>query len=71
MSGYSHLYWTCPFYRSDQKGKIYCEGGTIRLRNPEDLNYYAKKYCASRNWKKCSLAYEINLSYEEEYENEE
>ncbi|MCQ2440230.1 MAG: hypothetical protein MJ074_10825 [Oscillospiraceae bacterium] len=66
MAGWNHLYWTCPFYRNDQKAKLHCEAGWISLRSPAALSDYAKKYCASHDWKNCTLAREILKTYETE-----
>ena len=63
--GYSNKYWTCPFFRWDEKLNIHCEGGRIRFPDQRALNEYAQRHCASPDgWQTCSMAASLNQYYE-------
>ena len=61
MGSYSHKYWSCPYYSSDERLCLRCEGGRVRFETHEELADYADSYCADpRGWKECSLAQMLN-----------
>lgn len=66
MSVYWHKYYICPYFSSDDKQKIYCEGH-CRLCFPDKdtTNEYLRSYCASdQGWKNCSIAKSLNEYYD-------
>ena len=38
MSGYSHRAWQCPYFQSDEKVLIRCEGGRVALPDREAMS---------------------------------
>ena len=63
-SGYTSKRFQCPFFTWDEKGKIHCEGGMVKLPMPE-LSQYVDQYCACHpGWKDCPIARELWGYYE-------
>ena len=62
--GYTKKLFICPFYTSNDKGVVRCQGGNICLHNNAELRKYYIKYCASDNWEKCSIAKSLVNFYE-------
>ena len=63
-------YVVCPYYRSDSKEKIFCEGvqdnTSIHLVFPDskDKKPYMHKYCCSMdNYDNCRIADMLNLKH--------
>ena len=60
----------CPYYRTDDGGKINCEGliadtyVSIRFPSGEALNRHAKKYCQDK-WRECPYAEAVGRKYDE------
>lgn len=61
----------CPFYRSQEKYKVHCEGvdehSSIHLvfGDPKMKTEYQRDNC-SRNYKECRIAQMLYKKYEEE-----
>ena len=65
MPGYYGLIFACPYYRSDDKGKILCEGGIVRMHSSSQTRRYATDYCCSVDrWASCSIARALTAYYE-------
>lgn len=64
--GYTNRYWMCPFYKWDEKNAIHCEGGSMIKLPKQALREYASCYCASQNWKMCTVCKAILKTYEED-----
>lgn len=62
-------YAVCPYYKSDERQLIYCEGvenGTaihLAFSTLPDLREYKRKYCRSC-WRKCRIAEMLNRKYD-------
>lgn len=57
--GYTHKYWTCPFYSGDDdKPSVHCEGGSrVKFPDAAAADRYYDAYCANPiNWRLCSIA---------------
>ena len=54
--GYYHFKWICPYYKSDGKKVIRCEGGRLIFPSARMMKLYARDYCASYGYGQCSLA---------------
>ena len=66
--GYSHIYWSCPFFKWDEKCSVHCEGGKLTFNSYESLSRYAERHCANaKDWEACTVA----AALVEEYEREE
>ena len=64
--GYSNIRRICPFFESDDRTCIRCEGGT-RLRFPDffSTSEYTRMHCASYvGWKQCTVAIELLKYYD-------
>lgn len=66
--GYTHLYFSCPYFKWDKPKEVGCEGKTV-LRFPDALtcNKHLKAYCAGQ-WKQCTYAKALNEFYERKYD---
>ena len=65
MSGYSHRAWQCPYFQSDDKLLIRCEGGRVAMPDQEAMSKYGTKYCASSKGRhSCPLAACLEDYYE-------
>lgn len=63
--GYTHLTWSCPFYKSDDKCVIRCEAGRMKFFDFKAEIEYANKYCADpAGWQECTLARNCCRYYE-------
>ncbi len=68
MGSYSHKYWSCPFFKWDEKCSIHCEGGVLKFNDYDRLSEYADRYCTdAKLWHKCTVA----AALEDEYNREE
>lgn len=71
MGGWSHKYWSCPFYRRDEKMCIRCDGGAVSFLDHIELAEFADRHCASaKGWRDCTLA-KMLLKREESKDGEE
>ena len=61
---WSKKLWQCPFYRSDQKECLLCEGGRLRLPISA-LRDYETAYCAG-DWRSCTIARALLRHYDEQ-----
>lgn len=69
---YWHKLWVCPFYRWSDKTRVHCEGGTgVAFHDIRTIVEYMEGYCASQNWKQCSIAKSMLTYYERRDEIEE
>lgn len=66
MGSYSNKTWTCPFYGSSKKLSMNCEGGRLHFSSWADCSEYADRYCASYNWRNCTVAQQLLRKYERE-----
>jgi len=65
MSGYSHKYWTCPFFKWDEPLCVHCEGGKQQFPDKMAAQEYAEKYCANlEGWQHCTIAANLMRYYE-------
>ena len=64
MGHYTNKIFICPFYTSNAKGLVRCEGGHISFRNEALSKEYFDSFCASYNWQKCSIASSLVRFYE-------
>lgn len=70
MAGYTNKFWSCPFFKWDEKLRVHCEGGVIRFRDRREAGEYQDCYCASLNgWKGCSVASSVARYYERTEQN--
>lgn len=71
MGTYSKLYWSCPFYKWDERLKIHCEGNRIAFHDQKGIQDYANQHCASPSgWKNCSIAKSLLEYYERKEQSE-
>lgn len=69
MKQYVSKYVQCPFYRKEEKHRIFCEGveeGTglmIQFYSNEHRFEYRERYCYCGNWKNCPVARMLNGKY--------
>lgn len=64
--GYWHKYWSCPFFKWDQKDALGCEAAKVHLPASVQCDYY-DAYCANTpGWERCTLAQEMCKSLGEE-----
>ncbi len=69
MSGYSHKYWSCPFFVWDERLAVHCEGGRLRFPDWEAAETFTGRFCAGdMGWKNCTVARNLLLYYEREEE---
>ncbi len=62
---YHHLYWSCPYYRWDDKRSVHCEGGRIALPGGAAAREYYRSYCCDvAGWRRCTVARAISRHYE-------
>ena len=67
-----YIYWTCPYYRSEDEKGVHCEGGRVKLPTAEAEKEYIRFYCADHlGWKRCTVARAITRFYERVFEDEE
>lgn len=65
-TGYSGKGWECPFFRSDRKQEVNCEGGCVKFANGKTFKAYTEGYCANlQGWRRCTLASALLQQYEE------
>lgn len=64
MGNYTNKIFICPFYTSNAKGLVRCEGGNISFCNEALSKEYFDCFCASYNWKGCSIARALVGFYE-------
>ena len=70
--GYSQLTFCCPYYESNGKRSVHCEGGRVKLPTAEAEKEYIRFYCADHlGWKRCTVARAITRFYERVFEDEE
>lgn len=63
--GYYHYYWTCPYYKWDERRSVHCEGGRIGLPTNAAAREYFRTYCCDiAGWKRCTVARAISRHYE-------
>ena len=63
MSSYYHRAFACPYYTSDAKGVLRCEGGSVRMRRPALLSYAERFCCNPQGWERCTLAQAVTADY--------
>lgn len=57
MSDYWHRAYICPFWEAAGKKTIKCEDGCMLcFRESCDTEEYISRYCASYDYRKCSIA---------------
>lgn len=63
---YSNLYWSCPFYKWDERLCVHCEGGSkIVFHDQTSASLYFREYCThTKDWTRCSIAQSIKRFYE-------
>ena len=67
--GYSKLTFCCPYYESNGKQSVRCEGGRLRLPSHALTADYFASYCGDVNgWRRCTVARAITRFYEAEDE---
>ena len=65
--GYSQLTFCCPYYESNGKRSVRCEGGRLRLPSRETTTGYFNAYCGDVNgWRRCTVARAITRFYEDD-----
>ena len=58
-------YFCCPYFRWEQKLKLYCDAGRIDFKDMEDRRSYVYTYCACNpGWENCTLAKNITKRYD-------
>ena len=71
MKQYESTCVQCPFYRSESKRGIHCEGVSVGsaihlvFEAPDGNKKYQEKYCCG-NFKKCLIAKMLYRKYEED-----
>lgn len=62
---YSRRIWCCPFYTSDEKFTVHCEGGNrFRVKNKRIFSAHADRYCGNaKGWKDCPTAAALEELY--------
>ena len=66
-SGYSNRLWQCPFFQSDERQAVRCEGGRVAAADRPPERRYANRYCCSGGgWKKCTIAAALREYYGED-----
>lgn len=63
--------YKCPFFHDDRRGRISCEGGSVKLGISGNKEY-ATRFCANNpGWRECPFARELSKKYgSEETQNE-
>lgn len=65
LMAYYRRLWACPYYRSDERGAVICEGGRVELARKETMSEYMGQYCCDVDgWRRCTIARALNLQYE-------
>lgn len=70
MKHYESKSAMCPFYHSEEKQKIHCEGilpyTTIHMAfmSQADLRKHKQKYCHCMDYDKCPIADMLNRKYD-------
>ena len=64
MGDYTKKIFVCPFYTSNAKGVVRCEGGNISFPDRELSREYFDSFCASYEWGRCSIAKALVNFYE-------
>lgn len=65
----------CPFYKEEDRQKVFCEGVEenskihLAFSSPTQKSEYCRKYCY-RNYKYCLIADMLFYKYDEEEENQ-
>lgn len=71
MSGYTNKTWICPFYKSDKKMAMTCEGDVeVVFKDKESLRRHQSEFCASFGYINCPIAERILKEYEQEQETD-
>ena len=66
MSAWSKRAWQCPYFRSDKKHCVHCEGGRLKFKSATVLSAYADRYCDNiTGWQDCTLAKNLTTYYED------
>lgn len=58
-------YVMCPFYETEDKSKLFCEGGVIKFPSLNDRTTWLKMHCCTWDFKICKFYNEIMKKYEE------
>lgn len=67
-----YIYWTCPYYRNEDKHGVHCEGGRVKLPSSEAERDYIHTYCADHlGWKRCTVSRAVTRFYEKIFADEE
>lgn len=69
MAGHHHKYWICPFFIWDEKRKIHCESAVLAFSDKIEFDDYADKFCASHDYKHCTIAQARMKNYERNDKN--
>ncbi len=67
--GYLDSEAVCPYYRSERKGVIYCEGGTIKTKDKLMKAELGYGRCGGE-WKCCQMKLALDHYYEREEKKE-
>lgn len=54
----------CPYFKKESGGYTHCEVCRFKFKDAEMRNAFIKKYCASFEYKSCSICNEIDYYYE-------
>lgn len=60
---YSRKIFICPYYQTNARDYVTCEGGKIKM-DREMIRKYEDRYCASYDWEKCSIAMILTEAFE-------
>jgi len=62
---YSRRTWICPYFKYDEKRRVHCEAGVIRMPDEQAMKDLADAYCGNLpGWEKCPLARCMSAFYE-------
>ena len=62
-AGYMNTYPLCPFYETEVKNMLFCEGKKIFFPSREDRTRWLGMHCCSQKYKICKFYSEIMKNY--------
>ena len=63
--GHSHRNWICPYFSYDEKTRVHCEAGVIRMPDVPAMLAFARTYCGNLpGWEQCPLAQSMSAYYD-------
>lgn len=63
---YSRRTWCCPYFRSDRKREVRCEGGSrVVLEDGPEFKRFCDRFCGNaKGWEDCAIAQGLTRIWE-------